>query len=238
LKIEPLLEEDDGLNIGGSNQEFTEPEESEDYNGEKELDSPEPVKPVQSAEENAKYAAARREAEAEVAILKAEALADANALGYATIEEYKQSIIDYKREQEEAARLERVEQFGYDPEEAINKAVSAIEKLNRELGLGLKTVQDLDSIDNVDKVTKLVQAGFDVVEAYKMANYETLTQANAVRNAKRQSESGRADFGITVGTPNSTTVSVPTSVMETLTRSGWSEDKTTELYKLLQKNTR
>lgn len=261
--LQPLLQEDDGLDIGGTELDFADPTDNQADLGENELESPDPVteKPVQSSEENSKYAAARREAEQKVKALEAKALQDAIDLGYESVEDMDRAIIEYRNKRVQEEKEERIEQFGYDPEEMINKAVEdklksdprfieieqaqnnkkindAIETLNKEFGLGIKTSSELDLIDNADKITKLVGAGFDLVEAYKMANYESLNQTKAVKDARKASESGRAELGGINGNPNPETVSVPKDVGESLRRQGWDDDKILSYYKMLKNNTR
>ena len=223
---ELLLGEHDSPNISENTQEVAVPEEY--FIEDESVETQEVAEPVakepQSPDENAKYASARREAEAKAKALEEKLLKSAKALGYESIEEYEQAIEKYEAEKAEAERNERIEQYGYDPEDMINKAVEerlktdprfkaiedeernkktqeAIDTLNREFSLGITTGEELDSIPNADKVAKLITAGFDIVEAYRMANYETISQTNAVKNAKAISNSGRADFGGTIGTP-------------------------------------
>lgn len=260
---ELLLGEHDSPNISENTQEVAVPEEY--FIEDESVETQEVAEPVakepQSAEENSKYASARREAEAKAKALEEKLLKSAKALGYDSVEEYEKAIETFEKEKDEAERNERIEQFGYDPEDMINKAVEerlksdprfkaieteeqnrkvneTIDILNKEFSLGIKTGEELDLIPNADKVAKLITAGFDIVEAYRMANYDTLSQNKAVQNAKAISNSGRADFGGTIGTPNPETVTVPKYVADSLARNGWDDDKIMNYYKLLQKNTR
>jgi hypothetical protein len=68
--LQPFLSEDDGVNLGGNDGEVADPQPSPDNLDNPDLDNPddgvkdpEPAKPVQDNEENARYAAARRESE-------------------------------------------------------------------------------------------------------------------------------------------------------------------------------
>lgn len=256
---EKLLEENNIDYIGSKDEEFADPQDTDKEEGENDEDNPEPQK--QSSEENAKYAAARRDAEKKQQEAEAKLLKNAKALGYDSVEEWDAAIEDFEKEKLETEKAERIEKFGYDPDELINKAVEeklktdprfiemenskksakateAINILNKEFNLGIKSETELDSIDNADKVAKLVSAGFDIVEAYKMANYDTLTQTKDLQKAKDISDSGRADFGGINGTPNPETVTVPRQVAESLRQSGWDDDKILSYYKILQKSQR
>lgn len=261
--LQPLLEEDDGLAIGGTEMDFTDPSDSQAEEGENELGIPDPIteKPAQSSEENSKYAAARREAEEKLKALEAKSLRDAKALGYESVEDMDKAIAEYETKRIQEEKEERIEQFGYDPEELINKAVEeklkndprfieieqannnrkaqdAMDRLNEEFGLGLKNSSELDSVDNAIKIAKLVVAGFDIVEAYKMANYESISQTKAINNAKKASNSGRAELGGINGNPNPETVTVPNEVGDALRKQGWDDDKILSYYKVLRNNTR
>lgn len=65
--LQPFMSEDDGVNLGGNDGGVAEPQpESDNLDNPDNIgaNEPEPAKPAQDKEENARYAAARREAEA------------------------------------------------------------------------------------------------------------------------------------------------------------------------------
>jgi hypothetical protein len=92
---QPFMEEDDGVNLGGSAGETDaqpaaaqeEAQEEVPGTGESEIDGAADQKPAQKDDENAKYAAARREAEGQARALKDRQNNFAKQFGYDTFEE-------------------------------------------------------------------------------------------------------------------------------------------------------
>lgn len=263
----PRMEEDTGVDIGGNGEvaelQSNNLEQPVNNDATGEVVDLITEKPVQSSEDNARFAAARREAEAEKKRLQEEREQDARDAGYSSYAELQTAIRNAKQERELEEKQERIDQYGYDPQELIKQGIDeglknhplikkieqeeanarinlAIKDLNDNYGLGLKSANDLNTLSNADKIEKLLKAGFDIVEAYKMANYDTISQkqVNAAKQAAAASVTGRQHLGAFDGTPNAEFVKVPDDVINAGIRAGWSEEKIQTNYKLLLKSQR
>lgn len=145
----------------------------------------------QSKEENAKYAAARREAEAEAKMLKDEREADAKLAGFDSYAEMQKFI----RDQKEAARKAELQEKGIDVDalkEIIKQEKEAdpiyveytrivqdtamqasIKQLNDEWGTSFNNADDLQDMPNYDKFyAYVVNKGLSFNEAYKLAAFD------------------------------------------------------------------
>jgi hypothetical protein len=172
-----------------------EQEVSESGNGE--VATPQNDKPVQSAEENAKYAQVRREAEQSARTKALDEFIAKEGYTYngqpiTTYEEYQRikaevDAADEKAKFQEAngfdpdvikpvveqmlksdPRYQRLEQM--EREANITAAVSNFDKEFPELGV--KTFDDIAKLPNIDKVYEYVNGkGLSLNDAYKLANY-------------------------------------------------------------------
>lgn len=251
----------DGDIAGGNGGEVAEPQiiDSEIEGAIETQELTDPVK--QSQEDNAKYASARRESESKLKALEANQLETAQSLGYNSWDDFQEAVKAEKSNREAAAKQTRIDTYGYDPEEYVNKAVeeklkndprikgfeeaqrqanikSVINDLNGEFNLGLKSEKDLDSLPNADKIAKLVNAGFDVKEAYSMANPGTEKKVEAAKQALLSSVSGRQHLSTSNGTANAENITIPNAIYETYSGLGWSDEKIQSTYKQLLKSTR
>lgn len=209
--LQPFYEEDNGTNITGGNvEEIAEPQESLDTEP-NEQDNSEVVdpKPVQSQEDNARFAAARREAEAEKKRLMEENEQMAKDLGYENYAEFRAEVKRRKDEQEKQAYIN---EYGIDPdsvkplvekmlqehpafkeieaEKIKTRADAAINDLNKAFpDLNVKTVEDVQNLPNFQEIYNLCNSGYTLVNAYKVANFDTLvnkTSAAAKQQALNQ----------------------------------------------------
>ena len=158
-------------------------------------------KPVQSAEENSKYAAIRREAEQKAAMkAKDEMIAEmyGESHGIYTYAEYQKALAEQKAAEE---RQRFQEETGLDPttlQPLIEKAVAdhptvkqaseflktqrveaAVSEFAKEFpDLGIKSFDDIGKLPCIDKMTEYVNRGLSLNEAYKLANYgDTVSKA-------------------------------------------------------------
>ena len=131
-------------------QTTAEAPETEHAAGEKET-----VPAGQSAEENARYAAARRKAERE----RDAALAQARAAA-------RERDAAVAQAQAAAQRRQRM---------LLDEQITAIGKLDPSV----KTVADLLQREEYPRIYGYVRRGLSVTDAFKLANYDTLTQTAA-----------------------------------------------------------
>jgi hypothetical protein len=166
-------------------------------------EEPATPKPVQSQDDNAKFAAARREAEAEKQRIISEREQDAVDAGFENYAEMQK----YIKEQKEAAKqAEFQEKYGLDPnavseafkqtpeyqewqkekqskaeleiktqqEKALNKAITDFSTEYPEYNV--KDINDVLKLPNYDKIYDHVQKGYDLVDAFEKANRDILKQ--------------------------------------------------------------
>lgn len=185
----------------------TEQENAETVNaGEAEIATATQDKPVQSPEENAKFAAVRREAEARArdAVI-AELYGESH--GIKTYADYQRAIAE---QQAEAERVRIYSETGIDPDalkpvfeqwkqsdpdiqelkaiRAEKNITQAITDLNNELkdaGVDLQikdlSNEELAKIPNIDKVTELVQKGHTLADAFFLANKKDIISRQATK---------------------------------------------------------
>lgn len=206
----------------GNIEEVAEPQEIEgNAEGANVQDIAEPVKPeAQGADDNARFAAARRKAEAEknaeIERVRAEAQAEINAVyrGLGMMNPYTGKLIETKDDYEAyldaqgaEQRRQTIEQYGMSDSEydtfisnhpEVRKARAMIAEMEAErerqrqaeaekafqaqvaeigkLDESIKSIEDLQSMDNYSDFYALVQKGYSLVDAYKLANFEKMTQ--------------------------------------------------------------
>jgi len=150
-------------------------------------------KPVQSQEENAKYAAARREAEQKA---KQKQDSFAKKFGYDSFEEMEQAQIE---QEQEAERARIQEETGVDPdqlksvfeqlknndpdfqelqairaEKNISKSLTDLNNELKDAGIDLEiknlSNEEVAKIPNANKVAEFVQRGHTLADAFFLAN--------------------------------------------------------------------
>lgn len=219
-------EENTEDNTGVKEQEVTDPAESDTEESGTEETS-EDGKGEQSREENARYAAARRKAEAERDAAVAQARADAQAEAQRTIDEafrnmglydpyakkpitnkaeydaYKQKIdIEKKTRVAKASGMSEAEFDEFvselpevkaarekqaQAEEAMKQAQAAQAQVKigeqiseiAKFDPSIKNLDDLKKMDNYSEFYEHVKRGNTLVDAYKLVNFDKLTQASA-----------------------------------------------------------
>jgi hypothetical protein len=152
-------------------------------------------KPVQSAEDNAKFAAIRREAEQKAATkAKDEMIAEmyGESHGIYTYADYQKALADQKAQEQ---RQQFQDENGFDPDvikpvveqmlksdpryqrleqmEREANVSTAVSKFSEEFPeLGIKSFDDIAKLPNIDKMYEYVNSkGLSLNDAYKLANY-------------------------------------------------------------------
>ena len=205
-------------NVGANEQEAAEPAgeshvEEGAETGQKPSD--ESSHHVQTDEENARYAAMRRKAEADAEKrMNAELDKSIASLGltdpytnkpitnHAEMQAYRQRFVEEQRkEMQEKAGMspEDYKRFVDSlPEVQAGKAAqqkvmdleirAKIDSQMREIQMispEIKSMEDLSKLDNFDKLYDMVGKGYELADAYKVLNYDRLT-AKAAEAAKQQ----------------------------------------------------
>lgn len=203
-------------NVGANEQEAAEPAgESQDGAETEQKPSDESSHHVQTDEENARYAAMRRKAEADAEKrMNAELDKSIASLGltdpytnkpitnHAEMQAYRQRFVEEQRKemQEKAGMSPEDYQRFVDslPEVQAGKAAqqkvmdleirAKIDSQMREIQMispEIKSMEDLSKLDNFDKLYDMVGKGYELADAYKVLNYDRLT-AKAAEAAKQQ----------------------------------------------------
>ena len=203
-------------NVGANEQEAAEPAgESQDGAEDEQEPSDESSHHVQTDEENARYAAMRRKAEADAEKrMNAELDKSIASLGltdpytnkpitnHAEMQAYRQRFVEEQRKemQEKAGMSPEDYQRFVDslPEVQAGKAAqqkvmdleirAKIDSQMREIQMispEIKSMEDLSKLDNFDKLYDMVGKGYELADAYKVLNYDRLT-AKAAEAAKQQ----------------------------------------------------
>ena len=205
-------------NVGANEQEAAEPAgESHVEEGAETEQKPsdESSHHVQTDEENARYAAMRRKAEADAEKrMNAELDKSIASLGltdpytnkpitnHAEMQAYRQRFVEEQRkEMQEKAGMspEDYKRFVDSlPEVQAGKAAqqkvmdleirAKIDSQMREIQMispEIKSMEDLSKLDNFDKLYDMVCKGYELADAYKVLNYDRLT-AKAAEAAKQQ----------------------------------------------------
>ena len=205
-------------NVGANEQEAAEPAgESHVEEGAETEQKPsdESSHHVQTDEENARYAAMRRKAEADAEKrMNAELDKSIASLGltdpytnkpitnHAEMQAYRQRFVEEQRKemQEKAGMSPDDYQRFVDslPEVQAGKAAqqkvmdleirAKIDSQMREIQMispEIKSMEDLSKLDNFDKLYDMVGKGYELADAYKVLNYDRLT-AKAAEAAKQQ----------------------------------------------------
>ena len=205
-------------NVGANEQEAAEPAgESHVEEGAETEQKPsdESSRHVQTDEENARYAAMRRKAEADAEKrMNAELDKSIASLGltdpytnkpitnHAEMQAYRQRFVEEQRkEMQEKAGMspEDYKRFVDSlPEVQAGKAAqqkvmdleirAKIDSQMREIQMispEIKSMEDLSKLDNFDKLYDMVGKGYELADAYKVLNYDRLT-AKAAEAAKQQ----------------------------------------------------
>lgn len=170
---------------------------------------------VQTDEENARYAAMRRKAEAD-AEKRMNAELDKSIASLGLTDPYTNKLITnhaemqaYRQRFVEEQRKEMQEKAGMSPEDykrfvdslpevqagkaAQQKVMdleirAKIDSQMREIQMispEIKSMEDLSKLDNFDKLYDMVGKGYELADAYKVLNYDRLT-AKAAEAAKQQ----------------------------------------------------
>ena len=205
-------------NVGANEQEAAEPagESHVEEGAETEQEpSDESSHHVQTDEENARYAAMRRKAEAD-AEKRMNAELDKSIAGLGLTDPYTNKPITnhaemqaYRQRFVEEQRKEMQEKAGMSPEDyqrfvdslpevqagkaAQQKVMdleirAKIDSQMREIQMispEIKSMEDLSKLDNFDKLYDMVGKGYELADAYKVLNYDRLT-AKAAEAAKQQ----------------------------------------------------
>ena len=229
---EPAENQEAPADAGAEGQEVAEPAEADSQEqtvaetAARDQDGLNKEQPAQSAEENARYAAARRKAEQErdAAIERARADAQAEAQrvlddafrGSGLVNPYtKQPITSkaefdaYKQAFEQDQRAKILKRSGMneaqfdafiqsipevrrarEAETAANRAraemkVEAQMAEIRKLNPNIQTVRDLAGMETYPQLYAMVQRGYDLADAYRLANFTELSKREA--GAARQS---------------------------------------------------
>lgn len=203
-------------NVGANEQEAAAPAgESQDGAEDEQEPSDESSHHVQTDEENARYAAMRRKAEADAEKrMNAELDKSIASLGltdpytnkpitnHAEMQAYRQRFVEEQRkEMQEKAGMspEDYKRFVDSlPEVQAGKAAqqkvmdleirAKIDSQMREIQMispEIKSMEDLSKLDNFDKLYDMVGKGYELADAYKVLNYDRLT-AKAAEAAKQQ----------------------------------------------------
>lgn len=205
-------------NVGANEQEAAEPAgESHVEEGAETEQKPsdESSHHVQTDEENARYAAMRRKAEADAEKrMNAELDKSIASLGltdpytnkpitnHAEMQAYRQRFVEEQRKevQEKAGMSPEDYKRFVDslPEVQAGKAAqqkvmdleirAKIDSQMREIQMispEIKSMEDLSKLDNFDKLYDMVGKGYELADAYKVLNYDRLT-AKAAEAAKQQ----------------------------------------------------
>lgn len=203
-------------NVGANEQEPAAPAgESQDGAETEQKPSDESSHHVQTDEENARYAAMRRKAEADAEKrMNAELDKSIASLGltdpytnkpitnHAEMQAYRQRFVEEQRKemQEKAGMSPEDYQRFVDslPEVQAGKAAqqkvmdleirAKIDSQMREIQMispEIKSMEDLSKLDNFDKLYDMVGKGYELADAYKVLNYDRLT-AKAAEAAKQQ----------------------------------------------------
>ena len=202
--------------VGENEQEPAAPAgESQDGAEDEQEPSDESSHHVQTDEENARYAAMRRKAEADAEKrMNAELDKSIASLGltdpytnkpitnHAEMQAYRQRFVEEQRKemQEKAGMSPEDYQRFVDslPEVQAGKAAqqkvmdleirAKIDSQMREIQMispEIKSMEDLSKLDNFDKLYDMVGKGYELADAYKVLNYDRLT-AKAAEAAKQQ----------------------------------------------------
>lgn len=202
-------------NVGANEQEAAEPAGESQDGAEDEQEPSDESHRVQTDEENARYAAMRRKAEADAEKrMNAELDKSIASLGltdpytnkpitnHAEMQAYRQRFVEEQRKemQEKAGMSPEDYQRFVDslPEVQAGKAAqqkvmdleirAKIDSQMREIQMispEIKTMEDLSKLDNFDKLYDMVGKGYELADAYKVLNYDRLT-AKAAEAAKQQ----------------------------------------------------
>lgn len=203
-------------NVGANEQEAAAPAgESQDGAEPEQKPSEESGHHVQTDEENARYAAMRRRAEADAEKrMNAELDKSIASLGltdpytnkpitnHSEMQAYRQRFVEEQRKemQEKAGMSPEDYQRFVDslPEVQAGKAAqqkvmdleirAKIDSQMREIQMispEIKSMEDLSKLDNFEKLYDMVGKGYELADAYKVLNYDRLT-AKAAEAAKQQ----------------------------------------------------
>lgn len=213
-------------------------ESTEEPAGEKES---EPAEQTQSKEENARYAAIRRKAEADARKSVDETFASSGLvnpytgkqiLNKADFEEYAKAISkekidgvlektgmsedEFKKMVDELPEVKAAKQAKQDLERqqqkmALDAQMAEVGKLNPDI----KSVEDLQKLDCYETIYEYVRRGLTIPEAYKLANFDTLggKTASAARQAAVNAKAGKDHMQQTQSRGDGTQT-VPSDVME------------------------
>jgi hypothetical protein len=184
----------------------------------------------------------------------------AKKLGYESFDDVQNRL---EEELTEKQRLDYQNKYGIDPEaltpliqesikkDPIYKEIQEIKKarevevqnaniqrqinaFNKEFNTVLKDVNDVAKLPNIDKMMTYFERGLDLVDAYKLINFNEIIieKGKAAIKAENISNSGRNHLGSTVGTSETVnTTTVPKDILEKYKKKGLSEEKIRKLYK-------
>lgn len=225
----------------------------------------EPVKPIQTAEDNARFAAARRDAEAkakeyEELIKKEKERTEkfAKNLGYSSFEDIENQLA---RELEEKEKVEYKQKYGVDKEalkplieaeiknDPLYREVVEIKKqreeelktqhlltqinlFNKEFDGKLEKIEDIASLPNIEKMMPYFSKGLNLIEAYKLVNFDEIATKKLQNKAQNISNSGRGHLDTTIGNADDlNSITVPRDILERYKKRGFTDEKIRKIYK-------
>lgn len=165
---------------------------------------------VQSAEENSKYAAARREAEARARAAEGRMLGLARRHGFNSVDEFERHL-EMQKQEELGKRF--FDTFGVDAKEAapvlndmvsnhpdvlaarqlaaksreenaklyVERELAEVQKFDPEI----KSFDDLRSHDKFPEMERLLKSNYSISDAYKLANFDAISKKGAEAAAQR-----------------------------------------------------
>lgn len=184
----------------------------------------------------------------------------AKSLGYESFEDVEKRL---EKELQEKQRYEYQQKYGIDPEmikpivdealksHPVNKELEELKKqrdaeiknqnikkqiteFNNEFGTELADIEDVAKLPNIDKMMVYFERGLDLLEAYKLVNFNDIVHKKgaALKKAEAISKSGRSHMGATIGTSEDiNTITVPKDIYDRYKKKGLSEEKIRRIYK-------
>lgn len=175
----------------------------EDEGEEAEPADPQPQQREQSAEDNARFAAARRDAEARMRTLQEQQDSFAQMFGYKTFEEMRQGELNARREKQvqqavDSGMSEEMARRFYEMDATMQEQQRRIEAdqrekaLNEAFGEMLREFPETAQMNQLpDRVVDLIGQGKAPVDAYRQYDYERIKAENAAlkQNATNKQKS-------------------------------------------------
>ena len=196
---------------------------------------------VQSKEENARFAAARRESEAETRTLKNRMMALAKSQGFNSFEELehhlkedKLNALGQKLYEEYGVEQDAVKPFINDMVNAHPDVIKAREALAlshqqeaqryvdseiakiKEINPDIKSFEDVMALKNFGDIEVLLQKNYTISDAYKIANFNSILEGSGKKVAQqvRNGIDSKNHLSPTKGAGAGDTVMVPEDIKE------------------------